>query len=101
MQNTAPEIAISDLNALLASLGACRYSSEDYLLKSQLVINQLMVLKDAIADGTLQNLDSEMEDLYYKLVYEYIFAAKSAVYRTPGAESKIIMSKRLNPYCQG
>ncbi len=100
MQNTVPETAINDLDALLASLAACRYDPEEYMVKSQLVLDQLLVLKNAIAENTLQDFDPEMANLYNKLLYEFVFSAKSAVFRTPGAAVKVAPSRKLNAYRQ-
>lgn len=101
MQNTVPETAIKDLDASLASLAACRYNPEEYKKKSQLVLDQLMDLKKIVAENPLQDLTTEMENLYNRLLYEFVFSAKSAVFRTPGLAIMVDTSRELNTYRQG
>ena len=101
MQNTVPETAINDLDASLASLAACRYNPEEYKKKSQLVLDQLMDLKKIVAENPLQDFTTEMENLYNRLLYEFVFSAKSAVFRTPGLAIKVDTSRELNTYRQG
>ena len=101
MRNTVPETAIKDLDASLASLAACRYNPEEYKKKSQLVLDQLQVLRKIVAENPLEEFAPEMANLYNRLSYEFVFSAKSAVLRTPSLAIMVDTSRELNTYRQG